>query len=168
MALNEIMRIPTDVYVDGNLHSKSRSYPAGSIGNAAIAENAGLSPQKLDHEHRKHYAIESATISPSASISLHTVIGAQGIIRAFRVGNIVKAVGDATCTVNLKKNGTTVLSAVITLNSSSPNYTPVAGAITDPGVVAGDVLEATLVSTAGSGTLPKGVYCELSVIETYA
>ena len=42
------------------------------------------------------------------------MVRVTGVTLAFKAGSIAKAVGDSTVTVDLKKNGTTVLSAPIT------------------------------------------------------
>jgi hypothetical protein len=67
-------------------------------------------------------------------------------------------------TVDLRKNGTTVLSAVITLNNANTARVAVAGALSVTTLVAGDVLE-VVTATAGGGTLATGVFAIVTVNE---
>ena len=139
--------------------------PAGSIGDAAIAAAAGLSASKLQHEHRKSYAQESATAAADEARVLHTVRGAAGTIKSFVAGAVVPAVGDAIVEIDLLKDGVSVLDAAIEVNVAHAAYEVVAGTIDTPTVAAGDVLEVSIDGTIGTGTLAKGVFCELSVRE---
>ena len=77
---------------------------------------------------------------------------------AIEAGVVVQAAGAATVTVDLRKNGTTILSGVITLNNTHVAYAEVAGTISSARYVTGDVFEIVLTATAGGGTLPQGVY----------
>jgi hypothetical protein len=81
------------------------------------------------------------------------------------VGSIAKAIGDSTVTVDVKKNGTSVLSSVVTLNSSNTARIAVAATIdgTQDDLVAGDWLEVVITISAGTGTLPTGVFVQVEV-----
>jgi hypothetical protein len=70
--------------------------------------------------------------------------------------------------VDLQKNGVSILSAPVTLNSSGTNYVSQAATISSAGLVAGDVLEVVTVATAGGGTLPTGVFAAARITEGYA
>lgn len=157
-------RLDGDLYLSGRFVPGHMSYPANELDDAAVAAGADIKADKLEHQHQKSYSQANSAAADETRV-LHVVHGATGVIDEFEAGNIVKAIGDATCTVDLRKNGTTVLDSPITLNSSSANYTPQAGTITVPALVAGDVLTVVIDGTIGTGTLPTGVYCSLKLQE---
>jgi hypothetical protein len=69
-------------------------------------------------------------------------------------------------TVDLKKNGVSILTSVITLDSGNTNRVVEAGTISGDGTLAaGDWLEVTIAISAGTGTLATGVYAELILNE---
>lgn len=159
-------RFDEDIYVNGNFQAKVLIPSAGSITNAAIAAAAGIVASKLQHEHRHVYSQPNTTATAETRI-VHVCQGATGTIKAFVAGSIVAALLGATVTVDLKKNGTTVLSAVITLDSGNTAYIVEAGTITVPGLVVGDVLTIVTTATAGGGTIPTGLFVALTVTEDY-
>jgi hypothetical protein len=64
--------------------------------------------------------------------------------------------GGGSCTIDLKKNGTSVLSGAVTLDSTTAAYALKDGTVTTPAYAAGDVFEVQVASP--SGTKPKGVF----------
>lgn len=157
-------RIEGDVYVTGALGAKTLSPPAGSIANAAVAALAGIDATKLEHQHRIGWSQANVTAAAETRV-VYVCYGTTGTILAFVAGSIAKAVGDSTVTVDLRKNGTTVLSAVITLDNANTNRVAEAGTISVPGLVAGDVLEVVVAVTAGTGTLPTGLFAAVTLEE---
>ena len=81
-----------------------------------------------------------------------------GVVDSFRAGSIAAAVGDSTVSVELKKNGTSVLAAAIALDNANTAYVPEAGSVNTPAYVAGDVFTVQVSISAGTGTLPQGVF----------
>jgi hypothetical protein len=69
----------------------------------------------------------------------------------------------ASVTVDLKKNGTSILAAPITLTSSTPAGTPLNATIVTPTFAAGDRFTALL--TMSSNTGMTGVSCRLNGVE---
>lgn len=170
MSTPSVMR--SDFYVDGNLQSKTQTYPAGSITNAAVAAAADIDYTKLEHEHRLTYAQANSAAADATQV-IYACRGATGSILNFEVGSIAAAVGDSTCTVDLQKSTgggafATVLSAVVTLDSGSTAITPEAATVNSASLVDGDVLRVVVDATIGTGTLPTGVYASLSVSEAAA
>lgn len=160
-------RIPSDLIVDGYLTvSGGLSVPAGAIGNTQVAGSAAIDASKLGHSPRKSYA-QPNTAATTETRVIHVAHGA-GTILEFKAGNIVKAVGDSTVTVDLRINGTTALSSPISLSSASANYTPTSGTLSDTSYVDSDVLTVVITATVGTGTLPTGVYCTLNVDEAHS
>jgi hypothetical protein len=90
---------------------------------------------------------------------------AAGSIVAARASSIGVAAGAATVVIDLKKNGTTILSGTITLDSGNTLRVLEAGALATPTYAAGDHFEAAITATAGGGTLPTGLLVELILDE---
>lgn len=153
-----------DVRVGGNLSCKTFTPPSSCIRNASIEALAGVSATKLEHRHQLTFA-QANTAATDETRAVHVVHGTTGTITAFRAGSIAKAVGDATCTVDLLKNGVSALSSVITLDSGNTNRVAEDGTISTPSLAEGDLLEIVIDGTIGTGTLPTGVYASLVVTE---
>jgi hypothetical protein len=113
------------------------------------------------------YAQTSTASAANDQQVMHVVNGATGVIQSFGAGNVVAATSTGAITVDLLKNGTTILTATYTLNSTSTAYTLVAPAgFTSTAVVVGDVLEIKLSgTTAGGGAKPIGVFARLVIRE---
>jgi hypothetical protein len=88
-----------------------------------------------------------------------------GTITDFRAGAVTVPIGADTVSVDLKKNGTSILSAPISITSSFTTRVSQAATIATPGIVAGDVLEVVITINHTSGTLPQEVFCTLNVNE---
>lgn len=161
-----VMTIEGSIHVKGSITCGEQIVlPPGTVTDSAVAAGP-VAATKTEQRQRLTYSQESATTTVSESKTIHVVHGATGTIQGFRAGSIVANIGAATITVDLKKNGTTVLTAPIPLNNTHAARQVVVGAISGGGaVVAGDVLEVTVVATAGGGTIGKGVFAEVIVDE---
>lgn len=149
----------------GNVTLSSVTLPDGCVDDDAVAAGASIAADKLRHQYLPTYA-QANTAAVDETRVIHVVHGTTGEVTAFVAGSIAKAVGDATCTVDLKKNGTTVLTAPITLDSGNTNRVAEAGTISGTVTLAvGDVLEVVIDGTIGTGTLPTGVFCSATVVE---
>lgn len=158
---------PGDLYVTGSLSvGGGFNIPAGAVADSQVVAGADIASAKLNHLHTKTYSQPNTTATAETQV-LHVAKGAGSVVR-FEAGSIAIAVGAATCTIDLKKNGTTVLSGVITLDSSNVAYTPEAGTISSADYVAGDVFTIVTTATAGGGTIPTGLYCSAAFDEAYA
>lgn len=157
-------RVDGSMQVTGRLTAQFLDVPAETITNAMVSSSAGIEAEKLEHQHQVTYG-QPNTASADETRVLHVVRGAIGEALAFVAGSIAKAVGDAVCTLDLKKNGSSILSSVITLDSANTNRVAEAGTILSSSLVAGDVLEVVIDGTIGTGTLPTGVFCSLTLRE---
>jgi hypothetical protein len=154
-----------DLYIDGAFSARTMSLANGSVTDATVAAGANISPAKLQRRLQRGYAQESATIAAAESRVIHTVFGTDGTVQQIDIGCVVPAVGDSTATVNVKKNGVSILSAAITLNNANAARVSAHPTISDTALAVGDVLEVTITISAGTGTLPKGVYCQVTLDE---
>lgn len=157
-------RIVGDQYFANTVTLKEVVLPAGCVGDAEIEDGAGIDADKLEHIHVRTYA-QPNTAATSETRVIHYTVGAEGTIRSFHAGSIAKAVGDSTVTVDLKKNGTSVLSAPITLDNANNNYLGEAGTISDAALTIDDALSLVIMATAGTGTLPTGVFAHVTLAE---
>lgn len=156
----------SDVYVNGSLGCKTFSPPASSITNAAVVALAGIAASKLEHQYQRLFTQVHGSSATAERRVIHTVVGATGDIVSMRSGNVVAATGDSTVTIDLKKNGTTVLTATTQLDSGNAAYSwESAAGFTSTSLTQDDVLEIVQTVSAGTGTLPQGVYVELVIRE---
>jgi hypothetical protein len=154
-----LTRFEGDVFVAGTLAGTVTTPSAGSVTNTAVAALAGIDQSKLQHQHRDDYA-QPNTAATTETKPRAVVYGVTGSLLSFKAGSIAACIGAATITVDLKKNGVSVLSAPITLNNANTARVAVVGTISSAGLVAGDLLEVVVTATAGGGTLGTGVFAE--------
>lgn len=164
-----VSRIESDLFVNGSLAvSGSVVLPTASIADAQLAANAAVSVAKQQHLLIATAVLcDHATNAATKRVQQHRVRGATATLLKFGVAASVAATGDSTITVDLKKNGSSILSATISLTSATAAHTLKEPAgYSSTALVAGDVLEAEITAvSAGTGTLPKGVACYLEVDE---
>lgn len=158
--------IPGNVQVSGTASLGGLSAPAGCITNSNIATPAsgadGIFTTKLDHRQHIRYNQPEGTAVATETRQVFITFGAAGTIKA--VNAIMKTAnsGGATVTVDVKKNGTTVLGSTINVTGTSVNT----GTLSVTTTAAGDVFEFLVTATAGGGTLGDGIYIEMIVDET--
>ncbi len=126
-------------------------------------------PSAMGHNFVKVYAQNAACPGASdATVVLHVVKGAAGTIRTFVAGCTSVNVGDSTISVDLKKDGVSILSAAISLSSSQSNYDQVSATLSSTAVSAGDVLTVVVTVSEGTGTLGTGLFAEMVLDEDYS
>lgn len=157
-------RLDGDLYVVGDINSRTRTYPAGSISDAAIAAGAAIAATKQVQQHVLAYAQDSGATAADEERVIHVVYGAAGTSIAFEAGCVVTNDGECTITIDLLKNGTTVLTVAPVITSSHSAYELVTGTIGTTALVDGDVLEITI-ATAGTNTVGLGPFCSLVLRE---
>lgn len=124
--------------------------------------SAGILYTKMEHREVKHYTQPHGSAASTERKPIHTVKGATGTIVSFRAGVVVACVGAATISIQLKKNGTNILTAALVLDNTNAAFTfESAAGFTSTALVANDVLEVDVTSAAGGGTLGQGLFCEL-------
>lgn len=160
-----VQSITGDVNVIGAIRATSIQTATAAITDGMIVALAGIDASKLDHAHRVVYAQESATTAVAESRVVHVVVGATGTVNSISAGCVVPAVGAATCTVDLKKNGSSILTAPISIDSGDAARALVAGAISSAALAVGDVLEIVTTATAGGGTIGKGLFAAIDIFE---
>jgi len=133
--------------------------PAGTVTNAMVAAGAGIAASKLGHRRRWNYTKPGT--AASETVAAIEIYGTSGTILEFSAGSVAIAVGAATVTVDLKKNGSSILTSVITLDSANTARVMETSSLTSTTLAAGDFLEVVIVATAGGGTIPTGLLVQL-------
>lgn len=153
-----------DLVVAGGFSCQSMTIPANAVGDAQIPAAAGIKYSKLQQLRQIGYA-QPNSAATTETREILAVRGATATVLELVVGAIVAAVGAATVTVDLRKNGVTILSAVVTLDSTTAAYILKSATILTPALVVGDVLTVVITATAGGGTLPTGFFVQVRVAE---
>lgn len=122
--------------------------PDEIIEDKHIEADAEIASTKLQHRHVQPYGQNGNNVD--ATQFIHHAKGA-GTVKTFVAGSIGICTGGNSTTVDLKKNGTTVLSAVITLDSANTTYVAESGTIATAAYVAGDVFTVVVDKTSDSG-----------------
>ena len=136
---------------------------AGCIRNTDIEATAGIGADKLEQPVYACYGQSGTAVA--ATVPIHTVVGVAGVIQSVKVGSIVACIGNAEITVDVKKNGTTVLNAPISLTVANTARVAVAGVLTVTTLAAGDLLEVVVAVNAGTGTLGTGLFVQVKLRE---
>lgn len=150
-----------DVIQKGRFIPDSITMPADSILDAAIQAGANVSADKV--EARVYAGWSQPNSTATAETRSLFVAKRAGTVTDVLAGSIAKAVGDSTVTVDVKKNGSTILSSTIVLDNANTNRVGEAGTLNGSLVdfVAGDWFETSIAISAGTGTLPTGVFVQL-------
>ena len=155
--------INDDVHINGHLTSKTAAIPAGTVTNAMVNGSAAIACAKIQKPRLLEYGTTGT--AASATVPIYVCKGATATVQSIRAGSIAIAVGGATVTIDLKKNGSSILTGVITLDTSNTARLLEAGTVSSPGLVDGDWLELVIVATAGGGTIPTGLLVQVEVFE---
>lgn len=161
--------IPNDVHVTGRLTAGTMTVAADSVSNGSVVSTAAIQAEKLEHRHHKTLGQEATANAAAEERIIHVARGA-GTLEEFTVGLITPPdtalASGRSAIVDLKKNGTTILSAPVTLSSTNAFATPVAGAIASAAYVVGDRFTIAITLGGGStGTHAKGVYGQMTAHE---
>lgn len=150
---------PTNLRVQGHVACTTLGVPSGTVTNAMVNGSADIEAAKLQQQVARLFAQAHGTAAVTARYPTHVARGA-GTVNSIRAGVVVACVGAATIDIDLRKNGTTVLSAAIQLDSGDAAYAKVSGTISSASYVAGDVFEVVVTATAGGGTLGQGLFVD--------
>jgi len=153
---------------DGDLVIRGKTTPQGgitlpsaSVGDAQVDSSNPITAAKLQQQyHRVYEQGRGASVASKTGEPIHVARGA-GTVDSFDAGVTVAGVswaGGGQAVVDLKKNGTSILSATVTINGSTAAFAIVSGTISTAAYVAGDVFEVVVTVTAGTGTIAQGLF----------
>jgi hypothetical protein len=132
------------------------------VSDANVVGSAGIQASKLIHQYQPVHADPAATTVAANRKTIHVAYGATGTLIAFKAGLITACIGADTVTVKLRKNGTDILSADISLTSATAAFAMLTAAgFTSASYAAGDVFEVDITPVHTSGTLGAGIFCQL-------
>ncbi|MAH47562.1 hypothetical protein CMI37_17205 [Candidatus Pacearchaeota archaeon] len=161
-------RIEGDMFVAGNISSRTMAIPDGTVINADVSASAAIAATKMEHRHQVHYSQEVDTTAADEGRVIHVVYGSTGSIVAVEAGCVIANIGDSTVTVDLHNNGASILTAPISIDSGDAAYAIVAGSIDTAALADDDVLEVIIDATVGGGTLGKGLFVSVIISEDAA
>lgn len=157
--------IDGDLSVRGVLRPTQFAAPASCIGDSNFDGSAPLTALKQQHQHQKVYSQSNGAASVTDRKVVHVAYGATGTVVAVRAGVVTAQVGGATLTIDLKKNGTSILTGTFQVTSAIAVFALVNGSIATAGYVAGDVFEVVVTEATGGGTQGQGLFVQLIVRE---
>jgi len=136
--------------------------PAAAVGDGQFDGNSPLATIKQRHRKQHTYRQSNGVAAASDQQAVHVGYGATGSVVAARAGVRTAGTGGGmSVTVDVRKNGTSILTAVITITSAQAAFALVAGSVATAAYLSGDVFEVVVTATAGGGTLPQGLFVDL-------
>ena len=160
MAIDGAFQIPGDMFVNGTLRVNAINMPDNSVGNATFTIGDPLDATKQAHQYLGKLSQAGTTVTETKSV--HQAYDVGRIVIAYATVTVA-AIGAATVTFNVKKNGTSILSGAWVLTSATAAYGISIGTLITAaqGYVQDDVFEVTATAAAGGGTLPAGLLVTL-------
>ena len=156
-------RLQGDLHVTGTISAGTLNIPASTIVDADVSSTAAIDYTKLEHQDHATYAQSGNSVDETKVI--HTVHGATCTLLGFEAGSVTPHAGADVCTIDLQKDGVSVLAAPITLDNTNVAYTPEAATINTTAGADGDVYTVVQNFTTGAGTPATGVYATLTFVE---
>lgn len=155
-----------DVVVTGALVGMtSFAHPAGSIGNVDVSASAAIAASKLQRSLR-HSVFQDGTAADKTYIAFFCKSAVT--FKHFTVSNLTPNAGSSTVTVDVQKNGVTILSAVVTLDNGDAAYSELEGTITTTTAADGDYITIVIDAVqSGTDALATGVFAQLDYDEVY-
>lgn len=148
--------------IDGDVVHTGKITAGGGI---FIPSGNGTPYDANQQKYQKVYGQEASATAADEVKPVHIVVGATGTILGFRAGAVTVNVGDSVVDVDLLKDGASVLSAAVQLDSGDTNYVNKPGIISSASVVVGDLLSVEIDATIGTGTLALGVFASVEIKE---
>lgn len=141
-------------------------YPAASIIDADVSAAAAIAASKCQRDIT--LVISQTGTVVTVTHLVHFCKGATGTIKRVTVSNVTACAGASTVTVDVEKNGVSILSAAQTLNSGTAAYSENIPTITTSDLADGDYLEVVITANqSGTDALATGVMCQVELDEDY-
>ena len=141
------------------------TYPSGQITNEHVSSSAAIDSDKLQHLHKKgtNFALAIGGTPAAYEEIVYVCEAATAAVRGFHA--LLNDTGTGTSvTFDLKKNGTTMLSSVVTITDAGADRAVSDGTLSATALVAGDVLSIVLAQTATTGA--QGPFAWVEIDET--
>jgi len=139
--------------------------PAASIGDSEIDATRPLSVNKVKHLLR---VTESQSGTAAAQTKVIHVCGSAATVLRVAAGSVTACSGNASISVDVRRNGTSILTTPIVLDSSVAAYTLVEGTLSTTSLAADSVLTIVVTVAPGTGALGTGVFATIELVEESA
>ena len=140
-------------------------FPPGCIGDLQFNPSAPLDATKMKHRHARLLAQPFGVPAVAERRVVHRA-RAAGVVTSAYAGLTAPGTGNATVTVDVLRNGVSMLTSPVVLGSTVVAYNSLpAPLVASPVYAAGDVIEAVLTVAAGTGVLGQGAFVALVLTE---
>lgn len=154
----------TDIYVRGRLRCDQLDVPNDSITNENFDANNPLEAVKQEHQYRVNVRQNHGGAVVARRETVH-VAYSDGDVVGVRMQVSVAAIGDSEVTIDVLKNGVSILTAPKVIDNALTAYTTDVAGIASAPYVEDDNFEIQVTVAAGTGTLPQGLFVELVLRE---
>lgn len=155
--------VNNDLLVNGAIYASRYVFPTGAVTNAAIVAAAAIDATKSQQQYQPCFGQNGTAVAERKVI--HLVQGATATIVSFKCGVRVACSGNATITVDLLKNGVSVLSAAEVLDLNDAAFAITTPVVSTTGGVVTNVYEVNVTVNAGTGTLGQGLFAQMTIRE---
>lgn len=145
-----------NVHVDGNFSANTMSVPNASVGDDGIDPGNPLNVDKTLHQYPRLLTQPHGADSVDERRVIHQAYG-TGLVAGVQATVVVPATGNSTLTVDVLKNGVSILSGTLTIDNGNDAYEVETIGLSDPNYVGEDVFEVVVTNTYGTGTPPQGL-----------
>lgn len=166
-------RMDGDVYVTGNLSSKTMSIPSGTVDNDDVAAGAAIATSKMLHRIVIPYWQADGADIAAAIVPVYTCRVATAEIIAIEVAVVdAPSGGNEGFTVDLHiadegaPTPASVLDAVVTYDDDQTDCEVLAGTISSADLVAGDSLLIVVAILGATGAKGQGLIVTLTIDES--
>lgn len=136
--------------------------PSGIVENEHVSSTAAIDSDKLQHLHKVGTNFDLAIGGTPAAREeiVYVCEAAAATVRGFHA--LLNDTGTSTSvTFDLEKNGSSILSSVITITHADADRAVLDGTISNTALVAGDVLSITLAQTSTTGAQGPFAWVEI-------
>jgi hypothetical protein len=165
-------RIDGNLIVNGSFNcTGTMQIPSGTVNDDDVAADADISAVKLRHQHQPATGQANGADVVSRTETVWVAQAAGTIEEVLVRPETAPTGGDKQYTVDVKKAAdgstsfTTVLSSVITVNSSSANGTKQDGVLSVVSYNAGDALQVVVTASGSTGSQGQGLTVALKLRE---
>ncbi len=161
-----------DLFVNGNLRATSMTLPPNTVQDANVPDGAGIKATKLEQQYELKYGQDDGSDIVAATSSIHVVRGVSGLVVEVEVvSQTAPTGGDKQFTVDVltasqaAPSPSSVLQAVITVDSAIADYEVVQG-IVDAGTLAdGDTIIVVVTPSGSTGSQGQGLVVTVTIRE---
>ena len=161
---------PDDLRVNGTFSAQTVNLPNSTVQNQHVIASAGIEATKLEHQHALKYAQADGADVVSESVAIHHFRATAEIVSVEVVPITAPTGGDKEFTVDVQKGSAgsafaSILTGVVTVDSTSADRTGQAGTISGTTAADGDTLRVVVTASGSTGSQGQGVLVVVTVRE---